>query len=75
MHSRITINHKQMNGEPCIRSLRIPVSTVVTMVAQGISIKDIISFYPDLEEEDIKAALEFAAESVREHQLPLVDQG
>ena len=46
-----------MSGEPCIRGLSIPVATVVTLVAQGNSVPDILSFYPDLEKEDIEEAL------------------
>jgi uncharacterized protein (DUF433 family) len=75
MFERITVNPKQMNGEPCIRGFRIPVATIITMVAQGLSTKEILSFYPDLEKEDIEEALNFAAETVREKELPLVKVG
>ncbi len=61
-----------MSGEPCIRGLRIPVATVVTLIAQGNSVPDILSFYPDLEKEDIEEALNFAAETVREKELPIL---
>ena len=70
--SRITINPAQMDGVPCLRGMRIPVATVVNMVAQNISREEILRFYPDLEKEDIQEALEFAAESVRERTLPLI---
>ena len=66
MFQRITTNPNQMSGEPCIRNLRIPVATIVTMIAQGISTEKIIEFYPDLEKEDIEEALNYAAESVKE---------
>jgi len=69
---RITVNPKQMGGVPCIRSLRIPVATVVAMVAEGMSEEEILAAYPDLEPEDIKEALRYAAEAVRERELPLV---
>jgi uncharacterized protein (DUF433 family) len=46
---RITVNPKQMDGHPCIRGLRIPVSTVVDMVATGMSADDILAAFPDLE--------------------------
>jgi uncharacterized protein (DUF433 family) len=72
MFERITINPRQMNGEPCIRGLRIPVATVVGMVAQGLHIQTILTAYPDLEPEDIGEALRFAAAAVREKQLPVV---
>lgn len=72
MFSRITINPRQMGGTPCIRGLRIPVSTVVDMVAQRMSEAHILDLYPDLEPADIDEALRYAAEAVREHTLPLV---
>lgn len=70
--SRITINPKQMGGVPCLRGLRIPVSTVVGMVADGMKEEDILKAYPDLDPEDIREALRYAAEAVRERELPLV---
>jgi uncharacterized protein (DUF433 family) len=70
--TRITLNPKQMGGVPCIRGLRIPVATVVGMVADGMSTEKILEAYPDLEEADIREALKFAAEAVRERELPLV---
>jgi uncharacterized protein (DUF433 family) len=47
--ARITMNHRQMGGVPCIRGLRIPVATVVGMVADGLTEADILAAYPDLE--------------------------
>jgi uncharacterized protein (DUF433 family) len=70
--ARITVNPDQMGGVPCIRNLRIPVATVVGMVAEGMSEEGILQAYPDLEQEDIREALRYAAEAVRERQLPLV---
>jgi len=70
--SRITVNPNQMGGVPCIRGLRIPVATVVGMVAQGMSEEEILRAYPDLEAEDIRVALLYAAEAVREREIPLV---
>jgi uncharacterized protein (DUF433 family) len=69
--SRITVDAKQMDGVPCIRGLRIPVATVVGSVADGMGESDILAAYPDLEAEDIREALRFAAEAVRERELPL----
>jgi uncharacterized protein (DUF433 family) len=69
---RITINPKQMGGVPCIRGLRIPVATVVSLVAAGMSNDAILEAYPDLEAEDIREALHFAAEAVREQAIPLL---
>lgn len=70
--TRITIDPKQMGGTPCIRSLRIPVATVVGMLAENMTIEEILRTYPDLEVEDISAALRYAAEAVRERELPLL---
>jgi uncharacterized protein (DUF433 family) len=61
-----------MDGVPCIRGLRIPVATVVAMVADGMSHAEIIQAHPDLEQEDIHEALLYAAEAVRERELPLL---
>ena len=69
--TRITVDPKQMGGTPCIRGLRIPVATVVAMVADGMSEAEILESYPDLEREDVREALHFAAEAVRERELPL----
>ncbi len=70
---RITVRPDQMGGQPCIRGLRIPVATVVGMVADGMNYQEILEAYPDLEMEDIMEALRFAAEAVRERELPLVN--
>ena len=63
--TRITTNAIQMSGEPCIRNLRIPVETIITMIAQDMNKEIILSNYPDLEVDDIHEALHFAALSVR----------
>jgi uncharacterized protein (DUF433 family) len=62
-----------MAGVPCIRGLRIPVATVVGMVADGMTNGEILEAYPDLQAADIAEALRFAAEAVRERQLPLIE--
>ena len=68
---RITVDPKQMNGVPCIRGLRIPVATVVGMVAEGMTPDEILRSFPDLEAEDVHASLLYTAEAVRERELPL----
>lgn len=70
--TRITVSPNQMGGVPCIRGLRIPVATVVAMLADRMSEEEILHAYPDLEAEDIREALLFAAEAVRERELPLL---
>jgi uncharacterized protein (DUF433 family) len=69
-YERITIDPAQMGGVPCIRGLRIPVATIVEMVAD--TDQDILDVYPDLEQADIHEALKYAAEAVREYTLPLI---
>jgi uncharacterized protein (DUF433 family) len=71
---RITVNPKQMGGLPCIRGLRIPVAAVVEMVSEGMTPAEILADYPDLEAEDIREALRFAAEAVRERELPITNR-
>lgn len=68
---RITVNPSQMSGLPCIRGLRIPVAAVVEMVSEGMTEPEILNAYPDLEAEDIREALRYAAEAVRERELPV----
>ena len=68
---RITVDPSEMGGVPYIRHLRIPVATVVGLVAEGKTDKQILADYPDLQPEDICEALAYAAEAVRERQLPV----
>jgi uncharacterized protein (DUF433 family) len=67
---RITVDPLQLGGVPCVRGLRIPVATIVGMVAEGMAVEEILAAYPDLEAEDVREALRFAAEAVRERELP-----
>src|SRR5215211_4136628 len=64
--ARITVDPEKMGGVPCIRGLRIPIATIVEMVAEGMDDEDILRAYPDLEPEDIREALRYAAVAVRE---------
>lgn len=70
-YQRISVRGDQMGGIPCIRELRIPVATVVAMVADGMSPNEIVTAYPDLEIADVAEALRYAAEAVRERELPI----
>jgi uncharacterized protein (DUF433 family) len=72
---RITTDPEVMGGLPCIRGLRIPVATVVAMVADGMTTDEILAEHPDLTREDIHEALLYAAEAVRERELPLRHTG
>jgi uncharacterized protein (DUF433 family) len=62
---RISIDPAQRSGKPCIRGLRITVSDVLDYLASGMTEEEILVELPDLEREDIKAALAFAAERER----------
>jgi uncharacterized protein (DUF433 family) len=70
--TRITVDAGQMGGVPCLRGLRIPVATIVGMIADGMTHEEILRGYPDLEPADLREALAFAAEAVRERELPLI---
>lgn len=67
---RITVNPDQMGGVPCVRGLRIPVATIVAMIADAMTVEEIVEAYPDLTPDDVKESLLFAAEAVRERGLP-----
>jgi uncharacterized protein (DUF433 family) len=73
--TRITVRPDHMGGVPCVRGLRIPVATVVGMLADGMSDTEIVDAYPDLEAEDVREAIRYAAEAVRERELPLAASG
>ena len=73
--TRITVNPAQMAGVPCVRGLRVPVATVLGMLAESISPQEILNAYPDLEPGDITECLHYAAEAVRERELPLIVPG
>jgi len=70
--TRITVDPYQMGGLPCIRNLRIPVATVVGMVGEGMAETEILNAYPDLEIEDVREALCYAAEAVSDRELPVI---
>jgi uncharacterized protein (DUF433 family) len=63
---RVTVDPGRMGGVPCVRDLRVPVSTIVGMVAERMSEADILAAYPDLTAEDIRSALQYAARAVED---------
>jgi len=71
-YERITIDPRRMRGLPCIRDTRVTVSAVLGQLAAGRSAEEVLADYPYLERADILAALEFAADAVQDHELPLV---
>ena len=60
--NRITFNPLQCGGRPCIRGMRIRVTDVLEMLASGVSESQILADFPDLEREDIRACLHYAAQ-------------
>ena len=71
VYDRITFNPEILGGRACIRGLRITVSLIVNLVANGMSTEDILKEYPALEEEDIRQALQYAAALANEEIHPL----
>lgn len=67
--NRITINPKVMVGKPTIRGLRITVEQILKALAGGVTVEDLLEDYPELEKEDIQAALIYASELVNEEQV------
>ncbi len=68
---RITINPKQCGGRPCIRGMRIRVSDVLDLYAAGLTAKEILAEMPDLEMQDLTAALQYAARNFDHPVLPV----
>ena len=64
LSSRITLNPNILVGKPTIRGLRISVEQVLKALANGVAVDDLLNDYPELEREDIRAAMEYAAEVV-----------
>lgn len=69
---RIRVDPGKMGGVPIIRDLRMPVATIVNHIAAGRTVEQILNDFPELEAEDIKQALQFAAVAVSERQVPLL---
>jgi uncharacterized protein (DUF433 family) len=72
---RISVDHRIMGGVPCVRGTRIPVATVVGMVAEGMTTDEIVAEFPQLTAEDIQDALRYAAAAVDEREIPLRPAG
>ena len=68
---RITVNPEIMNGQPCIRSMRLTVRRVVEAVALYSDWEELHSEYPELEKEDIRQALQFAAGNLADQSIAL----
>jgi uncharacterized protein (DUF433 family) len=68
---RISVDHQIMGGVPCVRGTRIPVATVVGLIAHGYTSEDVLRDYPQLTEEDVRACLLYAARAVDDRELPV----
>ncbi|HMN18218.1 MAG TPA: DUF433 domain-containing protein [Ignavibacteriaceae bacterium] len=73
-YPRINIDSQKMGSEPCIRNLRMPVATILAMLAEGKNAEDILKEHPELEKEDINEALSFASDIIRFREIPLAVQ-
>ncbi len=72
--TRISINPKVMLGKPVIKGTRITVELLLKKLAQNLSPSDILKDYPQLSEDDIKAAVDFAAESLGTEKIHLISE-
>lgn len=70
--NRVTVDATRMGGVPCVRDLRFPVASIVAMMADGMSVAEILAEHPDLEADDIAESLRYAALAVQERELPLL---
>jgi uncharacterized protein (DUF433 family) len=61
IESRITYNPLQCGGKPCVRGMRIRVADILQMLGEGVSVEEILQDFPDLEQDDIRACLLYAA--------------
>ena len=70
---RIIVDARIMVGKPVIKGTRIPVDAIITRIAEGMTVKEILEDYPNLSTDDVKAALEYTAEIIRgEDVMPLI---
>ena len=72
-YERITIDPNKCFGKPCIRDLRMPVSSLLGYLASGMTVDEVLEEWPELELEDIYQALGYAAWAMTERVLPLED--
>ncbi len=70
--SRITVDPDICHGKPCIRGLRYPVETILDLLSADMTPEEILADYPDLERDDIRAALAYAAQLSRVQRLVII---
>lgn len=73
MSDRIEVNPKIMAGKPVIKGTRIPVYLILDLLAEGRTVSDVIKAYPDIKEEDVRAALHYAGHLTRYEEQELID--
>lgn len=71
--SRITIDPGICHGKPCVRGLRYPVEFLLELLSSGMTFDEVLSDYEDLEQEDLRAVLAFAARLSQTKRLQPVD--
>ncbi|HEY4754531.1 MAG TPA: DUF433 domain-containing protein [Ignavibacteriaceae bacterium] len=73
-YPRITVDPQKMGGVPCIRDLRMPIATILAMMAEGYNVNQILNDHPELEKDDINEVLRYAAEVLRFREIPTIAQ-
>jgi len=73
-YPRITVDPQKMGGVPCIRDLRMPIATILAMLAEGYNVNQILNDHPELEKDDINEVLRYAAEVLRFREIPTIAQ-
>jgi len=73
--NRITVDSDVMQGQPCIRGLRIPVRLILKLLAAGKTAEEIVADYPELERDDVSQCVAYAAWLASERTLPIRDSG
>ncbi len=73
--NRIVIDPRILNGKPCIRGTRIPITMVLELIEEGLTFQQVIDdYYPQLSEQDIKACLEYARAVVEGEDIHFIDE-
>ena len=72
LQQRITVNENICHGKPCISNTRIMVTNILSLFAGGYDIPKILTYYPELQEEDVRAAIEYSIESIQNEDVQLL---
>ncbi len=74
MFDRVSVNPKVCHGKPCIKGTRIMVSVILGLIEEGLNFTQIIEEYPELSEENIKAAIEYARLMIENEEIHALEQ-